>query len=96
MNEEIKVFDENEIEEGVDAVIENIEEVGGGFEAVVVAGAVAVIGIVGGVLYKHRNKIADKMDARRIKKLEKKGYVIATPDPVEDVEPEDGLDDEDE
>lgn len=96
MNEEIKVFDENEIEEGVDVVIDDIEEVGEGFETIVVAGVVAVVGIVGGVLYKYRNKIADKIDARRIKKLEKKGYVIATPDSEEDVKSEEDSDDENE
>lgn len=96
MNEEIKVLDENEIEEGVDAVIDNIKEAGGGFEAIVVAGAVIVVGTVAGVLYKSRDKITDKMNAHRIKKLEKKGYVILTPEPVEDVEPEDDSDDENE
>lgn len=91
MNEEIKVLDENEIEEVVMDNEEYPETSSNGILGVLALATVAVGGAVGGLIYKNRNKLEE----RKIKKLEKKGYIITRPDPVEDVEPEDGSDDED-
>lgn len=92
MNEEIKVIDENEIEEVVMDNEEYPETSGGGILGVLALVGVAAGGAIGGLIYKNRNKFEE----RKIKKLEKKGYIITKPEPVEDVEPEDYSDDENE
>lgn len=88
MNEE-KVFDEITTEE-VDTTIEvNEEESGGdGFAIIAVAVVTGITAVAGWLLKK-----SGKIDEYRIKKLEKKGYVVSKPEPVEEVEIEEVLDD---
>ena len=89
MNEETKVFDEITTEE-VDTTIEAIEEESGG--GLIAMGAIAFGALIAGIaaFVCDRN---GKLDERRIKKLEKKGYVVSKPEPVEeDVETEEVLD----
>ena len=52
------------------------ETTGNGLLGKIVAGAVVVAIGAGALIYKNRNKLEE----RRIKKLEKKGYVIMTTD----------------
>lgn len=40
--------------------------------------------LAGFALFKNRDKLKEKQDQKRIKKLEKKGYVVIAPDPEED------------
>lgn len=89
MNEETKVLDEITTEE-VDTTIEAYEEEssGDGFAIIAVA-VVTGITAIGGWLLKKSGKI----DEYRIKKLEKKGYVVSKPEPDEEVETEEVLDD---
>lgn len=73
MNENEKVMlDEEEI---VDTY-EETEESGHGVVGALIAGAVIVGGAVVGILYKNRAKL----EAKRIEKLRKKGYVIYNPE----------------
>lgn len=92
MNEEIKVLDENEIEEVEMDMEEYPETSGKGILGLLALVGVAAGGAVGGLIYKNRNKLEE----REIKKLEKKGYIITKPEPVEDVESEECSDDENE
>ena len=89
MNEETKVLDEITTEE-VDTTIEAYEEEssGDGFAIIAVA-VVTGITAIGGWLLKKSGKIEEY----RFKKLEKKGYVVSKPEPVEEVETEEVLDD---
>lgn len=83
MNEETMVFDEITTEEENTTVVVDEEESGG--SAFVVIAFAAVTGIataVGGWLLKKSGKI----DEYRINKLEKKGYVVSKPEPVEENE----------
>ena len=89
MNEETKVFDEITTEE-VDTTIEAYEEEssGDGFAIIAVAVVTGITALGGWLLKK-----SGKLDEYRIKKLEKKGYVVSKPEPVEeDVEAEEVLD----
>lgn len=83
MNEETKVFDEIEIEEEetVDTV-ETYEESGSGLLGLALVAAAAVGSGVAAWWYSK----SGKLDERRAKKLEKKGYTVTRPEPVEDVE----------
>ena len=85
MDENVKVFDEN-IEEEVIEVCEALEESGNGMFGAIVIGAVGALGTIGGLVYKNRNKIKDKIEQRYAKKLEKKGYVVYKPETVLDEE----------
>lgn len=72
---------ENEImemqnEEVMEVYEEPEETTGNGLLGKIVAGAVVVAIGAGALIYKNRNKLEE----RRIKKLEKKGYVIMTTD----------------
>ena len=73
-------------EDGVDVIELEPEESGNGFAGKLVAIlAVGAVGVIGGLLYKNR----EKLEQRQIKKLEKKGYVIYKSDEVEVREIED-------
>lgn len=88
MNEQTKVIDEIMTEE-VDTTIEAIEEESGGsILGVLAVAAIAGATALGGWLLKKSGKI----DEHRIKKLEKKGYVVTKPEPIEEVETEEVLD----
>ena len=82
MNEETKVFDENTIEEVAEEAVELIEESNGGFLGLAIVAMAAVGSGVAAWLY---NK-SGKLDERRARILEKKGYTVTRPEPVEDVE----------
>ena len=82
MNEETKVFDENTIEEVTEEAVELIEESDCGFLGLAI---VAVAAVGSGVAAWWYSK-SGKLDERRAKKLEKKGYTVVKPEPVEDVE----------
>ena len=87
MNEnEVKVFDEN-IEEEVIMDYEVLdEETGTDMSGIVAIGAVGILGTIGALVYKNRDKIKDKIEQRRAKKLEKSGYVVYKPETVYDEE----------
>lgn len=57
---------------------------GGGIVKAVVALVTIGAGVI--ALVKNKDKIADKIDARKIRKLEKKGYVVSKPVVEEAVE----------
>lgn len=86
-NVEIENEEENNVEFEPVEVFE--EDAGNGL-----AGLVVIIGAIGTAavaLFKNKDKIAEKLDQRRIKKLEKKGYTISKPveeDAHEDVNDE--------
>lgn len=88
MNEETKVFDENTIEEVVEETVETYEESGSGILGLAVVAAAAVGSGVAAWWYSK----SGKLDERRAKKLEKKGYTVTRPEPVEDVETEEAHD----
>lgn len=71
MNEELMNYDENENME-VCGNYDDTEASGGGIFGKVLLG-LAAVGVGAAVLY-HKNK--DKIDERRIRKLEKKGYQV--------------------
>ena len=80
MNEETKVFDEITTEEVTEEIIEATEESGNGVFYVVAGGAtIAAISLLAWL-----GKKSKKLDDWRIKQLEKKGYVVTKPEPVED------------
>lgn len=83
--EEVKI-NENEIVEEED-VCEAQEDSGSGILGKIVIGlGVAAAAGIGALVYKNR----DKIEARRIARLEKKGYVITKPEADdEDLESED-------
>lgn len=69
------IVEENEVYDEVP------EESGNGVAVAVVIGiGIAVAAGVGTLIYKSR----DKIEARRIAKLEKKGYIITKPEVVDD------------
>ena len=85
MNEETKVFDENTIEEVAEETVEIIEESGSGLLGLAVVALAALGSGVAAWLYSK----SGKLDERRAKELEKKGFTVIRPEPVEeDVEPE--------
>ena len=88
MNEETKVFDENTIEEVVEETVETYEESGGGLLGLGLVAAVAVASSVTAWWYSK----SGKLDERRARKLEKKGYTVTRPEPVEEVETEEAHD----
>lgn len=71
---EIRTEEFNENEEA--KVLNDQESSGSGIVAAVIVGAVVLVG-AGIAALIHKNK--DKIDERRIKKLEKKGYTIQRP-----------------
>ena len=87
MNEQTKVIDEIMTEE-VDTTIEATEEESGGsiFSVLAVAAIAGATALVGGAIKK-----SGKIDEHRIKRLEKKGYVVTKPEPAEEVEAEEVL-----
>lgn len=87
MNEQTKVIDEIMTEE-VDTTIEAIEEESGGsiFSVLAVAAIAGATALVGWAIKK-----SGKIDEHRIKRLEKKGYVVTKPEPAEEVEAEEVL-----
>lgn len=80
MNEETKVFDENTIEEVAEETVEIIEESGSGILGLALVAAAAVGSGVAAWWYSK----SGKLDERRAKKLEKKGYTVTRPEPVEE------------
>lgn len=79
MNEEL-TMQETEITDEVE--IYETEKSGGGFLKVLGVGTAVVAGVVAALCYKNR----DKIEAKRIEKLRKKGYVIYKAEEVECVE----------
>lgn len=72
MNEEMVTIENAEVVE----VYEEAEKAGSGIIGKVILGLVAVGIGAGALVYKNR----DKIEERRIRKLEKKGYVISRPE----------------
>ena len=89
MNEETTMINEIENEEVFDTT-EPIEESGEGLLGLLLLGAVSVGAGVTAWWYKK----SGKLNERRIKKLEKQGYVVALPEVSEEVETVDELDEE--
>ena len=79
MNEETKVIDEIMNEEVFDTT-EPIEESGEGLFGLLLLGAVSVGAGVTAWWYKK----SGKLNERRIKKLEKQGYVVTKPELIEE------------
>ena len=89
MNEETMVLDEiSTEEENTTFVVDEEDESSGDAFAIIAVAVVTGITALGGWLLKKSGKI----DAYRIKKLEKKGYVVSKPESVEEVETEEVLD----
>ena len=80
MNEETKVFDENTIEEVAEETVEIIEESGSGLLGLAVVAVAALGSGVAAWLYSK----SGKLDERRAKALEKKGFTVIRPEPVEE------------
>lgn len=75
----------NEMENVVKVIEEcdPMENSGGNVLVKFVVGlGLTVIGVGGAIIYKNR----DKLEARQIKKLEKKGYIVRKAEPVESTE----------
>ena len=85
MNEEIKNENmdliEVEPQDMEDTIVES-EESGSGVLGKLVLGGVLLAAAGGGLAFL-RKKNKDKIEERRIKQLEKAGYVVITPEPVE-------------
>lgn len=94
MNEEMTNFEEMENTE-VSTINDDFETSGGGIAGKIVVGTLAVAAVGAGAALLCKNKVKTKIEERRIKKLEKKGYVVYKPDEVVD-EPEDEYFDEEE
>lgn len=76
MNEE--VMDNNEVIE--DTVVYPEEEVQeSGLGGVLVKAAVAGAGVVGAIAWLNRDKIKAKIEARRIERMKKDGYIVYKP-----------------
>ena len=90
MNEETMVIDEFTTKE-VDDTIDAIEEESGRriLRIIMVAAAAGATALTGWAIKK-----SGKIDEYRIKKLEKKGYVVSKPEPVEEDENREVLDTE--
>lgn len=86
MNEEMKINEEFEVMEdnNVDTYEDDFEEPSGGFVKKLVVGTVGVASAAcGALLYKNKEKITEWRDERKIKKLEKKGYIVSMPEDFE-------------
>ena len=80
MSKEKEIMLDETMVEDIEVIDMEPETSGGGVLGKVIVGAVvAGVGALGVLAYKNRNKIEE----RRIKKLEKKGYVVLRPEPVE-------------
>ena len=66
----------NEVKDITEAVVDECTNSGNGIRKIVVAGTVVVVAGVGALVYKNRTKL----DEMRIKKLEKKGYIVYRPE----------------
>ena len=84
MNEEIMTVVENEEVEAV-VVDEEPEKSGKGFAGVVIAGLAIAGGAVAYAWHKTKGKREDKREARAIRKLEAKGYVISKAEAYEEI-----------
>lgn len=83
MNENANVFEEIEMEE-VAEISEEIAESSNGFAGIIVSGAVIAVGALVGVAYKKKAAIKNWNNNRKIKKLEKQGFIVTAPEvPVE-------------
>lgn len=76
MNNEINTIEEVQTDELYAATEESNDGVLG--KVLIGLGVIAVVGVAAWV---HKNK--DKLEAKRIAKLEKKGYVITRPEPID-------------
>lgn len=80
MDEQTMVFDEITTEEENTTIVADEEESGGDAFAIIAVAVAAGITALGGWLLKKSGKI----DEYRIKKLEKKGYIVSKPESEED------------
>ena len=85
MNEETKVFNENEITE-VEVMDTDVTTEDSGIG---ILGALAVtVTVAGAAIGGWLLKKSGKLEARRIKKLEKKGYTVIPPELPEEIDAE--------
>lgn len=83
-NEEMIELDETEVYD----YEEPTEEGGGLIKTIAVAGGTLIVGGATAFAIKKRDKIAAKLEERKIRKLEAKGYVIELP-VIEEIEEDD-------
>jgi urocanate hydratase len=85
MEKELIMNEEMETEMALDTYDEP-EVQGRGLGKIIAIGGTALVGGAAALAIKNKKKLAAKIEDHKIKKLEKKGYVVYKPEEVEAVE----------